>query len=97
MAASADEIRQATQFRWMSFDRFKELAFAVWVVRMTENWKSASCTCPYFLKKQKCKHILGLAMQLKLVKPPPAAKDTPIGQKRKRGRPKKAYNALLID
>ena len=44
-----------------------------------------------------CKHIIGLAIRLKSAKPPPAAKDVPIGEKRKRGRPKQAKKALIID
>jgi hypothetical protein len=38
-----------------------------------------------------------MALRLKLCKPPPAAKDVPIGEKRKRGRPKLATKALLKD
>ncbi len=44
-----------------------------------------------------CKHMIGLAIRLKLSKPPPAAKDVPIGEKRRRGRPRKSTKALLID
>ncbi len=32
------------------------------------------------------KHLVGLAIRLKYVKPPPVAKDIPIGQRRKRGK-----------
>jgi uncharacterized Zn finger protein len=28
-------------------------------------WKADTCTCPYFLKKYMCKHIIGLAIRLK--------------------------------
>jgi hypothetical protein len=44
-----------------------------------------------------CKHRIGLAIRLKSAKPPPAAKEIPIGQKRKRGRPNKSSKALIID
>ena len=44
-----------------------------------------------------CKHIIDLAIRLKAAKPPPAAKDIPIDQKRKRGRPNKSSKALIID
>ena len=98
LSVTSEAIKQATHCRWTSFDQFAQRAFSVWTVTMKEeDWRSAVCTCPYHLKKQKCKHVLGLAIQLKLVKPPPAAKDTPIGQKRKRGRPKKTTKALIID
>jgi hypothetical protein len=44
-----------------------------------------------------CRHIIGLAIHLKAAKPPPAAKEISIGQKRKRGRPNKSSKALIID
>ena len=44
-----------------------------------------------------CKHVIGLAIRLKLAKPPAAAKDVPIGQKRRRGRPSKDTKALIVD
>lgn len=50
-----------------------------------------------FLKLFKCKHIIGIASRQKLVQIPLAAKDTPINQKRRRGRPKMATNSLLVD
>ena len=42
-----------------------------------------------------CKHLVGVALRRKYVKAPPSAKDIPIGEKRKRGRPKKSTKALL--
>jgi hypothetical protein len=42
-------------------------------------------------------HLVGLAIRLKYVKPPPVAKDIPIGQTLKRGRPKKSSRALIVD
>ena len=62
-----------------------------------EKWKEGKCTCPYLLKKYMCKHIIGLAIHLKSTSPPPAAKDVPIGEKRRRRRPKLATRALIID
>lgn len=84
---------------WNTFDEFKIIAFQVWIVNLpeAENWINGSCTCPAFLKKYICKHLVGLAIRKKFVKPPPAAKQIPIGNKRKRGRPKLATRALLID
>ena len=55
------------------------------------------CTCPQFLERFMCKHVLGIAIRLKFTKPPPEAENVPIGRKRKRGRPKKATKALIID
>ena len=60
-------------------------------------WKEGTCTCPCFLKKYMCKHVIGLSIRLKYVKPLPAAKQVPIGEKRKRGRPNKSSKALIED
>ena len=95
-----DEIKIVEEMRWSTFDDFKVKAFTVWFVirpRNNENWHAGSCTCPYFLKRFVCKHLLGLAIRLKLTSAPPAAKNVPIGEKRRRGRPKKTSRALLID
>ena len=39
--------------------------------------------------------MVGFAIRLKCIKPPPAAKQISIGEKRKRGKPAKATTALL--
>jgi hypothetical protein len=86
--------------RWNTFDQFKKRAFQVWILSFPKNksnWKNAKCNCPTFFKEFICKHVVGMALRLKLCKPPPAAKDVPIGEKRKRGRPKLASKALLKD
>ena len=86
--------------RWNTFDQYKRRAFNVWCVKMpkdTSKWYASKCNCPSFFKKYICKHVVGLAIRLKYTKPPPAARDVPIGAKRKPGRPKKATKALLIN
>ena len=73
-----------------TFDQFKKRAFALLIVTlpnsddMSAKWIEGKCTCPSFLKQYMCKHLIGLSIRLKYVKPPPAAKDVPIGEKRKR-------------
>ncbi len=59
------------------------------------DWQSSRCNCPAFMKNFVCKHMVGVALRLKLCKPPPAAMNVPIGEKRKRGRPARAKKALL--
>jgi hypothetical protein len=86
--------------RWNTFDQFKRRASSVWIVVLPngdQKWQEGKCKCPSFLNKYMCKHIFGLAIRLKLAKPPPTAKDVPIGEKRRRGRPRKSTKALLID
>ena len=101
--AKDEDIKQVKGMIWNTFDQFKKRASSIWIVTlpnnedMSERWKEGKCTCPYFLKKYMCKHLVGLAIRLKYVRPPAAAKDIPIGHKRKRGRPKNASKALIID
>lgn len=98
VSLSAADVRRAKKRSWRNFDEFKKAAFAVWIVSMKDdNWRDARCSCPHFLKNYKCKHTLGMAIRLQLVHAPPEAKQIPLGQKRKRGRPKKATQALSID
>ncbi|XP_077282967.1 uncharacterized protein LOC143908979 [Arctopsyche grandis] len=60
-----------------------------------DKWEDGECSCPHFLKTYMCKHLLGVAIRLKFVRPPPEAKNLDIGMKRKRGRPPKAKKALI--
>jgi hypothetical protein len=84
---------------WESFDDFKEQFFSEWEVMLpinSEEWLTDRCNCPAFLKQYICKKLLGLAIRLKYVEPPHEARNIPIGEKRKRGRPAKSKKALLI-
>ena len=70
---------------------FKKQGFAVWIVQIpkdTLKWQQGHCTCPQYMQKYLCKHLIGLAIRLKYAKAIPAAKQIPIGTKRRRGRPK---------
>lgn len=84
---------------WKSFDEYKQVAFACWVVVMPiekTEWKNGECNCPQFFKHYMCKHVIGLAIRMKYASPPAEAKNIPIGIKRKRGRPAKAKPALIV-
>ena len=84
--------------KWKTYDEFRKYSSEVWIVTInSEDLLSSTCTCPPFLKHKSCKHVLGLQIRLKLIQAPQEAKEVPLGQKRKRGRPKKATYALLID
>lgn len=83
---------------WNKFDLFKRRSTALWIVTITgDNWQEGTCTCPKYQKTFKCKHIMGVALRQKYAQAPAAAKNVPIGQKRKRGRPKKATKVLIVD
>lgn len=60
----------------------------------------AKCTCVAYAKKNMCKHILAVAYRMQALNPPDdllKATETPAPVKNKRGRPKKAKKALIVD
>ncbi|CAF3842823.1 unnamed protein product [Rotaria sordida] len=96
---TTNEIQIYKMKKWTSLDQFKDFQFSIWRVTLSDNateWKSGLCNCPSFFKEYICKHIMGMAIRLKFCKPPPSAKDIPLGEKRNRGRPRKATKVLLI-
>jgi hypothetical protein len=99
LAVSQSDIIMVKSLKWNTFQQFKEKAFSVWFVTLPKEksqWMKGICNCPSFFKKYMCKHVVGLAIRSRFCTPPVAAKNIPIGQKRRRGRPSKAKKALLI-
>lgn len=83
--------------KWKTFEEFKKYQLGVWKVHIDRhNPSNSSCSCPCFLKHLTCKHSLGMQIRLNLCNVPPQAKNVPLGQKRKRGRPALSKKALLI-
>lgn len=85
---------------WENFDAFKKQSFAFHDTIFEyppsrNNWLRSECDCRDFFKLFTCAHIIGIAIRLKCVVPPVEAKNIPIGEKRKRGRPAKAKSALI--
>jgi hypothetical protein len=91
------DCRNEDVFLFRALENLKEWKVTLPSDASNEKWREGKCTCPFFLKKYMCKHIIGLAIWLKSAKPRAAAKDVPIGEKKKRGRPKQAKKALIID
>lgn len=92
VAVTNEDVVNVTNLRWNTFEQFKSRAFKVWVTQLPidgNEWKNRRCTCPKYLKTYICKHNVGLAIRFRHVRAPPAAKDVPIGEKRKRGRQRK--------
>lgn len=85
---------------WTDFDCFRSEAFSFNDTSFNypisrENWLSAQCDCGDFFKLFMCRHIIGIGLRMKVITAPAEAKNIPIGQKRKRGRPAKAKRALV--
>jgi hypothetical protein len=79
---------------WTGFDDYTMSRMSVWKVNVEAN-RIFQCNCPEYLKCNICKHSLGMEIRLKVSDPPAMAKTVPLGQKRKRGRPKMARPALV--
>jgi hypothetical protein len=94
-----NQVKRYENCRFNLFDTYKSVYFNIWCVCLSDNpeeWRTATCTCPSFLKNYICKHVIGMSIRLKYCKPPPEAKNVEVGTKRKRGRPSKARKALLL-
>lgn len=89
----ADTVKESEM---TTFNDYKKGLVGYMVTLPSNDYFKGICECPQFLKQYMCKHILGLAIRKKIVVPPPAARSNPIGNKRRRGRPAKAKQALII-
>ena len=85
--------------QWQTFDEFVTNESEMWCIKLNrENWSQSKCSCHYFSKNIKCKHIIGIAARERIENCiiPLAAKSIPLGQKRKRGAPTKNKPALIV-
>lgn len=92
-------VKSYIEQKWRTFDDYKKKVFAVWKVTLKKDTSllyKGECTCPDYLKKFMCKHIIGLSIYYLHLEPPAEAMDRLIGPKRKRGRPSRASYALRV-
>ena len=89
----------------LPFEEFDELMAEMSKLRLVKldknNWKLSSCTCKWYLKHYMCKHIIVVAVRKNLYTLDPRAEQIPVGQNRKRGRPKNttppySYNLMSL-
>lgn len=87
-----------SKLSWIKFDTYIKCKEKIWVVLFNEvEWESSSCNCPIGKKEYICKHIIGIAINMKKFDPPESAKTDPLQKKRQVGRPKKVSKALIKD
>lgn len=96
--ASQTESIKETRTEWTAFKEFVE-SFEIVHVKFNypisaDNWNFACCDCAMGFKQYVCEHIVGIALRLKIVEAPAEAKNVPLNQRRKRGRPAKAKSSL---
>ena len=84
---------------WDDFNDFAAMENSIWRTKIIESdWKESSCTCPFFSKNYKCKHIIGISNRLRFTGYPkiPLESITIMPEeRRKRGRPALAKGALI--
>lgn len=88
-APSVEAVEAFNNYSYDSFDEFVTKNFGIAKVTMHGDPKflsTATCTCSDFFKIYVCKHIIGMALRLKLVEIPLEVKK--VCRKTKRGRPK---------
>lgn len=59
-----------------------------------DNWTLSTCSCPKFMLKQICKHVLAIGILKRILVCPVTANPSVLGQKPKRGRKPNAKGAL---
>ena len=94
---TSEEVKTYSKQKQTTFDQLMEKQFGIWKLEVRESQlQGTTCSCPHFFKTFTCKHSVGIAIRLGHVKAPPEAKNVPLNQKRKPGRPKKARTALFV-
>lgn len=97
------EVRRNRSRTFQDFDEFVENVFTMYEVTFDidpANWKDATCTCVSYLQNYMCKHIIGISFRLGILDSPDdilGEAEEPIGPKPRRGRPRKATAALIVD
>lgn len=66
----------------------------VYELKYETNWRSSSCSCPYFMANPICKHIISIALLKRDALCPIEANPNILGRKPKRGPKSKAKGAL---
>lgn len=74
---------------------FSNKMFCAYRLKLNFNeWRDSTCSCAFYFKHYKCKHIIGLALRYNLATIPPECNPRLIGEQPKRGRPLKRKRAL---
>ena len=80
--------------KFITLDQMKE-ATSTKKMTLHLNGHTCQCTCEIYLKEYQCEHLLALGILYGVYNCPVEAKNVPLGQKRKPGRPAKAKKSLV--
>ena len=90
-----DNLAELNACTWQTFEECVLNRSKYWAICINrDSWKESTCTCPYYAKNYRCKHIIGIANLLKIEGStiPENARDVQLGQKRV----KKFLNSLFL-
>jgi hypothetical protein len=91
-------LRQLRECPWEDFDTFSLSAFSLYFILLDESdWKLSTCSCPSWFKNYYCKHSIAIANLADLFKFDQRISQVELGERRKRGAPKKVRQALHKD
>ena len=77
-------------------DYLKQSTKLHYIIINETNWKLSNCSCWWWCKNFKCKHVIGICSRLKLFKFETIHKSIQIGKTRGPGRPKLTKSALQL-
>lgn len=76
-----------------SFDEYLSIRSSCWIVEERDG--DFFCDCPIGMKGKLCKHTVGLLYREGHIEVTSEVRSVPLGQKRRKGRPKKLPNCLM--
>lgn len=76
-----------------SFKEYKDMRTSCWLLEERDN--DFFCDCPIGMKGKLCKHTIGMRYVTGKLEATSQVRSVPLGQKRKRGRPKRLPNCLI--
>ena len=76
-----------------SFKEYKDIRTSCWLLEERDN--DFFCDCPIGMKGKLCKHTIGMRYVTGKLEATSQVRSVPLGQKEKRGRPKRLPNCLI--
>ena len=86
-------IKKRGEVEFETFDNYIEIRQSCWIIEESEG--QYYCDCPLGMKGRLCKHTIGMQYKEGRREVTSQVRAVPVGQKRKRGRPKNLGNCLL--
>ena len=75
-----------------TFEEYTKMRSSCWILEEVEG--EFFCDCPIGMKGKLCKHTVGMMFKTEVLAVTSEVRSVPLGEKRKRGRPKKLNHCL---